>query len=322
MENSTAVQILKAHICIMNRFILFTSLLLISAGTLSAQSVRKSLDTYMSEVRKGSYKPVPDEILNTTNPSDLFKNLESYATDSVDLIRSKAYYIYQKAGQKSAKRAVKTLAINQLIKGLSDRNGGLTGNVMDYLAGFSKEDFDAGQKAAIASYIQPETPHLDQLLMLAGYIPLIEYKNKINAIVSSDLGMKYKWAARLALARMGDEEAIAYFANKLRSAPVNDDFVYDYVPDLIYTRQLAIYQFLETIIMSDEKNCYSANPDSNAKILCGYRVMEYIAPTIQGFPLPIDEFGELEVDDYEVALRQLRTWFTQNDNYVILDSTY
>ncbi len=276
----------------------------------------------MSEVRKGSYKPVPEEILNTTNQTDLFKNLEPYATDSLDLIRSKTYYIYQKVGQKSANKAVKTLAINQLIKGLSDRNAGLIGNVMDYLAGFSQTDFDTDHKTAIASYIRPETPHLDQLLMLAGYIGLSDHKNKISSVISSEQAFKIKWAARLALARMGDQDAISYLVNKLQTAPVNDDFVYDYVPDLIYTRRLEIYQFLETIIMSEEKNCFSANPDSNAKILCGYRVMEYIAPTIQNFPLPIDEFGELEVDDYEVALRELRTWFAQNDSYVILDSTF
>ena len=276
----------------------------------------------MSEVRKGSYKPVPGEILNTKNEKQLFKTLEPYAADSTDLIRSKAYYIYQKVGQKSASESVKTLAINQLIIGLSDRNAGLIGNVIDYLSGFSKADFDAGQKAAIASYIRPETPHLDQLLMLAGYIDLINHKNKITDIISSDQDFKYKWAARLALARMGDEAAVAYLTNKLRTAPVSDDFVYDFVPDLIYTRQPDIYQFLETIIMSDEKNCLSANPDSNAKILCGYRVMEYIGSTIENFPLPVDEFGELEVDDYEVALRQLRTWFATNDSYTILDDTY
>jgi len=37
--------------------------------------------------------------------------------------------------------------------------------------------------------------------------------------------------------------------------------------------------------------------------------MEYLAPVIEGYPLPVDEFGDLEVDDYEQALKDLRKWF-------------
>lgn len=116
---------------------------------------------------------------------------------------------------------------------------------------------------------------------------------------------------------MGDQEAIDYLLRKLQSAPINDNFIYDFAPDLVYTRQPEIFDFLERIIQSDEQNCLPADPDASGKILCGYRVMEYIAPVIENYPLPTDEFGELEVDDYKTALQQVRVWFTQNEGYVI-----
>ena len=52
----------------------------------------------------------------------------------------------------------------------------------------------------------------------------------------------------------------------------------------------------------------SANADSEENILCGYRVLEYIAPVMIDFPLPVDEFGELEIDDYEAGLEEVRQW--------------
>ena len=110
--------------------------------------------------------------------------------------------------------------------------------------------------------------------------------------------------------------------NKLQKAPLNDDFVYDFVPDLVYTLQPEIFRLLETIIQSNEKSCQSADPDYAQPILCGYRAMEYLAPVIEGYPLPLDEYGDLQVEDYEAALQELRSWFRENQSYVILNDSF
>jgi hypothetical protein len=31
------------------------------------------------------------------------------------------------------------------------------------------------------------------------------------------------------------------------------------------------------------------------------------------FPLPVDEFGELEINDYEAGLAEVREWMAQQD---------
>ena len=74
-----------------------------------------------------------------------------------------------------------------------------------------------------------------------------------------------------------------------------------------------VFQFLNRIIQSNEPTCLSADADSEENILCGYRVLEYIAPVMLDFPLPVDEFGELEIDDYEAGLAVVRTWMAQQD---------
>jgi hypothetical protein len=114
---------------------------------------------------------------------------------------------------------------------------------------------------------------------------------------------------------MNNQLAIEYIISKLEKAPINDAFAYDIVPGLVYTRQPQIFEFLETQIQSDEADCSVANPDSNQKISCAYRIMEAMPHAIQDFPLPTDEFGELMVNDYEKALQDLRKWFNENEVY-------
>jgi hypothetical protein len=119
---------------------------------------------------------------------------------------------------------------------------------------------------------------------------------------------------------MGDKQNIQFITERLTQASVNDDFVYEVVPDLIYTRQPEIFEYLEQIILSNAQNCSSANPDAETNILCGYRVMEYLAPVIEDFPLPTDEYGELMVDDYPEALEELRNWLVDQDYAIDTDT--
>jgi hypothetical protein len=66
-----------------------------------------------------------------------------------------------------------------------------------------------------------------------------------------------------------------------------------------------------------------ANADNEENILCGYRVLEYITSVLIDFPLPIDEFGELEIDDYEAGLTEVREWLAyQDDEYELVMEGY
>ena len=72
-------------------------------------------------------------------------------------------------------------------------------------------------------------------------------------------------------------------------------------------------QLTPKLYLSNEPTCLSADADSEENILCGYRVLEYIAPVMLNFPLPIDEFGEREINDYEAGLAEVREWMAQQD---------
>ena len=170
--------------------------------------------------------------------------------------------------------------------------------------------------------VDADTPHIDKLAKLVGYLNITSASNSLKAILATNTHYKNKWAVRLALARMDDQEAIDYLTNKLETAPVGDNFIYDIIPDLIYTRQKPIFEFIEGIIQSEELNCQSADPDSDAKILCGYRVLEYIAYSIESFPVTVDEYGVAVINDYENTLLNVRRWFENNPNYQLNINVY
>ena len=302
---------------------IYSSILLLLTSNIYAQSPVQYLTGYLAAVRNDNTQSVPTVIFaDNQNEAVLIQTVIPYLSDSLDLIRRKAYYITKRIGEKSADQQVRQQTVALLTKGIGDNDRGISGYNSNALKGFDKADFSQSEREALGSFINPQTPYLDQVVKLAGYIGEESYRNGLVAIATSEVDFSIRWASRLARARMGDPASIDYIMRKLRQAPINDDLVYDVVPDLIYTRQGIVFKFLEDIINSDQASCLSADPDSDDKILCGYRVMEYLAPVIEDFPVAVDEFGDVQVDDYEQALVDVRAWFTANPNYKIDSNKY
>jgi hypothetical protein len=306
------------------RLTLLLMLFLCSSVTsvLGQRSVR-DLERYMTTVKQTPHQPLPESILtDIANGDPLLTTLTPYFADTADIVRTKAYYIAKRIGQRSTSQSVRQRVVHHLILAIRDRNSGISGLVTEGLTGFDKDNFDRIDRDTLGRYLQPGVAHLDEILKLAGYLELRDQQNRIRAIITSNVSPKYKWAARLALARMGDNEALAYIQGKLSKAVINDDLIYDVVPDLVYTRQKPIFKFLEGIINSDRADCSSADPDSNKKTICGYRVVELVAPAIENFPVSVDETGNLNNDDYASALTAVRTWLQQNPDYRIKNNSY
>lgn len=288
-------------------------LFFVTLFTVDAQSVSE-LQAYMLKVRAGTTEPLPTSILqDDQNVESILKSLTSYYTDSLPLVRAKAYNITARLGQKTQQPEARRLAVTSLINAIKDKDTGISGNASEALAGFDVEDFTHSHKAEITDLLKAEIPHKGQLIKVAGYLDIKEAQTTLKQLAQPGNDRKIRWAAYLALARMGEQQELQYVVKTVAAMPLNDDVVYEMVPDLIYTRQKAAFDYLFTIINSDVAGCFSADPDASANILCGYRTMEYLAPYISNFPLPI-EGGELAIDDYEQALHDLRTWHAQHQN--------
>ena len=121
---------------------------------------------------------------------------------------------------------------------------------------------------------------------------------------------------------MGNDEQTAWCVQKVKKAPVNSGLIANVLPDLIYTRQKEALDYCVELLFSDEKLCSSPNPDLSERIPCAYRIIEMLAPVIEGFPIKVNPSIGLESDDYPKTLQTVREWFKKNSNYKINRETF
>jgi hypothetical protein len=297
-------------------FVFFVALV-ISFPVFTQPSVRE-LDRYMRSMAEKRFTPVPEALLaDEKNHEKQFAVIEPYFRDTLELIRSQAFYIAGKIGEKSSDETLRKKLVQYMVNAIKDKSPGVSGNASQALAQFKKSDFTIANQELIGQYIMPGTAHVERVIKLAGYLELHNYKSRVIVLANSTQSFEVKFAARLALARMSDQSAISYVAQKFSRAKVDDGFVINMLPDLIYTRQREIFKLLETLIHSTEKNCQSADPESGQKIECAYRVAEALAPVIEGFPFSTDPSRVFNTANYPEALASIRTWLLQNPNYKI-----
>ena len=275
--------------------------------TLNAQT----LPQFMEEVREGSYATVPQSIWQQEEKS-LLQELLPYLQDTSQSVRLRAYGIARQAGLNSDDPELRQEVLARLIAGIADSDRSISVRNTSGLKNFLRQDFTTASANELLTYLNTNTPNLEELLLLIGFVQPENAVASIRPLVGQLRGMD-RMAAWLALSRLGEEDAIQYVMERVQRQPVNDDLVYEIVPFLVYTRRQEAFQFINRIIQSNEPTCLSADADSEENILCSYRVLEYIAPVMLDFPLPVDEFGELEIDDYEAGLAVVREWMAQQD---------
>jgi hypothetical protein len=183
------------------------------------------------------------------------------------------------------------------------------------------QDFSAMNGDSLASLLQSKTQNLGKIILDAGKTNRKEFVNPLITFLQTNnkLSAQIKWSTHLALARLGEPNAVSYVVQRTRKLGMNDDVVYELFPGLVYTRQRQAFEYMMETIKSDDKKCMSADPENPEPINCAFRVLELLAPVIKDFPLKIDASGDLEVTDYAIALQLARKWFASNPQYQIIN---
>jgi hypothetical protein len=301
--------------------------MLLSCSGIFAQSLTNELSKAMAQVRQGQYYKGtgPFQKAMATSPAQLIKEVQPYLADTVTSVRSLAYELVHAAGKKSSEKTVCQSAVFILVQGCKDKGSGIAGNTSKYLEQYNREDFSVTAKDTISAIIRRGTGYLENVLLVAGYLNLTGTIADVRIIFTNlHQNDKTKWAGHLALARMGDTVETDYCIRIVQTRTINNAVVYNMVPGLIYTRQKAAYDYLVTLLNSDDKNCLSPNPDRGGQIVCGYRIMEFLAPVVVDFPLhTIDGLNQIKTDNYDKALETARDWFkTKAGNYAIKTDTF
>jgi hypothetical protein len=293
---------------------MFTGSLYASAGDVS---------DYLRQYRQSGVADYAREmkIISGYSLEKLVAELEVFYMDTLPLVRQKACYLTCKKGLQMPS-GHRTLAVTRLVKAISDSDGGVAGQAIGYLQAFDPVDFNAEAHSAIGSSLQhAKMPHYGELARLAGFAGIgkeVLYRQYLQP----GLPVRVKWNIALALARMGQADALDYCMKKIKKLPVNSELVNYGLPDLIYTRQKPAIAYCVELLLSDKNLCRSPNPDIPEAISCAYRIMELLAPVIAGFPVQVDVSGTLDTDDYPQALQKVRAWLEKNPGYKIRTTTY
>lgn len=295
--------------------------LLFSSTSYTQELNRKGLQTFFNDVRSNPdlYHKIPSNF--GQKKLKILRDLEVYRTDSINTVRKYAFLIANKLTKNDTNSILKQDVVNFLLKGFNDSDSGICGIVSDFLKDYPKKSYNDKAQNKILELLYLTPPYYRELLMLAGYINSDSTLKIITELLSSGIIKNNEpyWAAKLALARIGDHVAMEFCMKQIKMMEVNDDLIYDYVPDLIYTHQREAIDFLIQLLHSTKKDCESSNPESTEMIVCGYRIMEYLAPVIEDFPLKISDSGDIDTNDYTEALQICRDWFLQHPNYKIIN---
>jgi hypothetical protein len=280
------------------------------------------LKLYFAEVRTGKYPSIPMQLSLSENSKEVLEGLIPYSMDSVAGVRSKSYTVTSLAGNSARQSNMREFAVQQLVEGAYDTDGGNAGIALEYLTTFRKEDFTSTSKDRIRNLLARKSSHFEELLRLIGFLELTDLRESIRPYTQIGNSQATRWAAIVSLARMNDVAATEEMMRRARKLAVNDDIIYKIFPDLAYSRRPEAIAYMVEALGSEEKNCLSPDAENEQAIPCGYRIMEQLAPVIDGYPLQLDESGDLKTTDYIAALKTVREWFAKHPNYKILRDRY
>jgi len=187
------------------------------------------------------------------------------------------------------------------------------------------DHFEETRQELVETILSSEVSELSvNLILSAGYLQLAETMDALWEIGNDRAAQRnIRVAAFKALARMGDEDALWFLISQVERIGMNDDVVAILLPDLIFTQQRPAFDLIIDALFDDTPRCRSSNPNNEVSILCGFRIMEMLAPLIKDFPLEVHASGDIKTDNYEEALQILRRWFERHrTDYVILVDTF
>ena len=287
-----------------------------------AQDIRSKMHIYFQEVRNGNYPPVPEALLSAQYQDSSGIILEPFLKDSVPDVRTRAVELIYTISSRSDKPITRQRGVLSLLGRCTDSDIGIRARTLDLLKEFSRQDFPAQAADSVKKFIRSKTMPIDRLIKLAGFLQLRKLSEDVRPWSQPGNPTRIRWAAILALSRMEDPWATAEMMKRARRLPINDEVVYQVLPDLLYTRQPEAFNFAIAALNSNEKSCSSADAENEVPILCGYRIMELLAPLIADYPLELEPSGDIRTSDYAATLQNVRQWFLNNKSYIILKDKY
>ncbi|CAD5267375.1 MULTISPECIES: HEAT repeat domain-containing protein [unclassified Imperialibacter] len=287
---------------------------------LTAQVDSGSLLTFLASIREGNSPALLYQVLRQpAQLNDHIRIIDSNLSDTLPTIRRACYQSLDVMQKSATAPAAKQQILALQLRGIEDESPDIVGLSIQNLSSVPSSLFSASQKKTLIQTLDRQVAKKEVLIKMVGTLKDESATPALRQLSQPGNSAKVRWAAYLALARLGDQTAINLVNNKVRGIEVNDDMVYDMAPSIIYTQQKQLYDYLVELLYSNETNCESANPDQTNAINCAYRILELLAPLIVDFPIATSASGDLKTNNYREALVTAREWFADHEDFRIKD---
>lgn len=290
-----------------------TSIFVLLSLELTAQSIPQQVRTYAEQFRESRSVAMPAMLKEQKFAEEVIEAASVFFRDTIPFVRGQMYALVAQAGANAKEHGLRQQTVRKLANASSDWEN--LDVLIGQLARFDPGDFSPAATDTLALLFRKNPPYHDQLARLCGVLGIVELRDDLKALSGpATKNQRLRWAALLALARMGDKEALNGIMKRVQRLPVNDDVVYEVFPDLIYTLQRPAIDYLIVELNSDEKKCSTAD---DTPVTCAYRIMEMLAEAVEKYPLQTDVSGDIKSKDYEKSLTTVRQWFNKNRDYQI-----
>jgi hypothetical protein len=279
---------------------------------------------YFDEAMNGKSISVSPAVLEQIPLPELIDQSKPFLYNKDPFVRYKAIDLFNMKGALLKNSEDKKIIVTLLIEACKDSDGGNSGVASKALLLYALNDFTPQAADSLVSLLTRRHFYYERIIRIAGFLQTTKANEVLNDLHTKDttITKKEKWAVDLALARMGNQESLEYCMGKITSVPVNDQSLAYLFPDLIYMRQPASINYMLQEVLSDEKKCRSSNPDKEEKIICAFKILELVAPVIAEFPVKLTSYGELDIENYDEALKAVREWIKQDKPYSLIRYIY
>lgn len=280
---------------------------------MNAQLSEASFKLLKEEIQKGKKSNFSFNTLN-----ELLKSIEQAKNDTVSTTAPEFLIPLYETGVNSQDLLVRRFSADVLVTSIG-KNPLLTRNSVNRLEKFKKSDFSETAKYNLKKAFADLTTNIGETAKLIAFVCGVDCVDDLqNVLIKQSVSKRDKKDIKLALIRAGQTGNEQKLLTSAKAQVVNDDFVYNLVNDLTYTRSKVVFDYLLEIINRDTKSCTSANNDNPEPMICAYRLIEKVAPCIVNFPAKVNSYGELETKDYKKLLSDVREWIGKNkDTYIL-----
>jgi len=263
------------------------------------------------------------KLLQEPKQNEVYAALSSYVSDSLNKNRVGAIQLIRSAEKKVKDPIFRKDQLAVLFIALEKMPLKETKECITLMCKYEKTAFTNDQIDLIRDYLALPKIERKQAVLLLGFVGRADDADYLNAMATLyPLKKEELYYVQLAQVRLKNAIASEEYLTKFKELSIDDNFVTNLLKDAVYTRNMDLIQSLLLNCLSGELNCYSANNDATTKIPCAYRILEALAPIIQGFPVKIDRTGEI-VGDPQAELEKAKAWIQAHQNdFILIDSNF